>query len=75
MYYLEAASLVAYVDRAFGRDRLRALWPVGGFRDIENRLGVDAATLERRWRADIAQRTASASWPTIWRATQSKGCE
>jgi hypothetical protein len=29
IYYMEAASLFAFVDRAFGRQKLKEFWPVG----------------------------------------------
>lgn len=76
VFYLEAADLVQFVDRVYGRDRLRAMWSTGGMANTQNTLGVDLAALERDWRAAVAARSAPA-WPgwTSWRARLNQyGC-
>ena len=73
--YMEAASLVAFVDRAFGREPLRRLWARGADGEVRQRIGVDLPTLETQWRMAIAQREPTVSWATIWRATIARGCE
>ena len=75
MYYMQAASLFDFVDREFGRAKLRALWPIGAYANIRRRLGVDLATLERRWLADVARQKPGDSWAAIWSATKARGCE
>jgi hypothetical protein len=73
--YLASASLVGYVDRVYGRPRLRALWS-GGLRDVRRVLGVEADVLERDWRATLARRPAPAvSWAGLWTAIAARGCE
>jgi hypothetical protein len=39
-YYLESASVVSFIDRTYGRRRLREFWRTGGFGGIERSLGV-----------------------------------
>lgn len=76
MYYVEGASLVEYIDRTYGRKKLRAFWPIGAWTDSQQRLGVDIATLERDWRASIARhRAPAASWAHIFRRITAQGCE
>jgi hypothetical protein len=75
LYYSEAASLVDYIDRTYGRTRLRAFWPTGAYDAIKQRLGVDLSTLERDWRADLARQTPSAPWSTVFKRAASRGCE
>jgi hypothetical protein len=73
--YLASASLVGYVDRTYGRAGLRALW-TAGLRGAEGAIGVDAATLERGWRAALARYPAPAvTWPGLWSAIGARGCE
>lgn len=75
IYYMQAASLFDFVDRTFGRAKLRAFWPIGAYANIRQRLGIDLPTLEKRWLADVARRKPSDSWAEIWSATKSRGCE
>jgi hypothetical protein len=75
IFYMEAASLFEFVDRTFGRARLRAFWPIGAYANIKQRLGVDLPTLEKRWLADVARNKPRDSWAAIWSATKSRGCE
>jgi len=75
IHYYESASLVRYVDRVFGRSKLRALWSRGGLANVSEVLGVDAPTLERNWRASIARTTAPTSWPALWSEIGAFGCE
>ena len=72
---MEAASLVAFVDRTFGREPLRRLWTAGADGDVGQRIGVDLPTLEAQWRTAISQHAPTVSWATIWRATIARGCE
>jgi hypothetical protein len=71
-HYLQAASVVDHIDRAYGREALRRLWRTG---DIRRSLGVAPAALERRWRASLARSRAPASWDAIRRAIMARGCE
>jgi hypothetical protein len=73
--YMEAASLIGFVDRTFGRKALRRLWAPGADGEVRQRIGVDLPTLETQWRMAIAQREPTVSWATIWRATIARGCE
>jgi hypothetical protein len=73
--YLQSASVVAYIERVHGRRRLRAFWSTGGFGGSEHSLGVGAAVLEARWRADVARRRTPASWAAMWRVIHAHGCE
>ena len=73
--YVEAGSLVAYIDRRYGRDRLRTLWQQWDERKIEAILGIDRASLERQWQSDLARHTPSADWATIFPLLVSRGCE
>jgi len=74
-YYYESASLVRYIARTFGRKKLRALWSMGGLANVKPALGIDAATLERDWRASIARTPARATWPALWGEISAFGCE
>ena len=75
IHYYESASLVRYIDRVYGRSRLRALWAAGGLANVNGILGVDAQTLERNWRASIAQTKAPTTWPALWNEIRVFGCE
>jgi hypothetical protein len=70
VFYLEAAGLVRYVDRIYGRDKVRALWSNGGLANVRETLGVSRARLERDWRAAVAATPATPAWPgwPAWRA-------
>ena len=74
VHYLESADVAAYVDHVYGRAGLRALW-AGGLRGAPRAIGVTADTLEAHWRADVARRTPTASWNTMHRAVEARGCE
>ena len=73
--YYESASLVSYIDRVYGRDRLRVLWAAGGLANVTEILGIDAQTLERNWRASIARKKAPTTWPALWSEIRAFGCE
>ncbi|HEV7388476.1 MAG TPA: hypothetical protein VGN73_07695, partial [Gemmatimonadaceae bacterium] len=75
VHYYQSASLVRYIDRVYGRDRLRALWAAGGLVNVTGILGIDAQTLERNWRASIARTPAHTSWPALWSEIRAFGCE
>lgn len=75
VHYYQSASLVRYIDRVYGRQRLRALWTAGGLISVAQILGVDAATLERNWRASIAREKAPTTWPALWSEIRAFGCE
>jgi hypothetical protein len=74
VHYLQSASIVRYVERVHGRRGVRALWS-SGLRGVQQSLGVDVATLERGWRADLGKRAAPASWATMSAAIRARGCE
>jgi hypothetical protein len=73
--YLSAASLVSFIDRSFGRAALREFWRHGDFDGARKTLGVDAATLEARWRADAGSRIPRTTWRRLWPSIHSHGCE
>jgi hypothetical protein len=75
VHYYESASLVRYIDRVYGRKQLRALWSMGGLANVRPALGIDAATLERNWRASIARTPARTTWPALWGEIRAFGCE
>jgi hypothetical protein len=74
-HYVEAASVVTYIDRVYGRKRLREFWASGGLGGVERSLGVDVTTLEMRWRTEIANHIAPPSWARIWSDIRVHGCE
>jgi hypothetical protein len=61
-FYLESADLLRFIDRTYGRDKLRAMWSNGGLAKTRTTLGVRLAGLEKRWRASVAARAAP-PWP------------
>jgi len=73
-YYIEGASLVEYIERRFGHDGLRALWPIGAYDDVDRRLGINRATLERDWRASLPPAPTS-GWAEIFTNITRRGCE
>jgi hypothetical protein len=75
VHYYWSASLVQYIDRRFGRGRLRRLWSQGGLARAPEILGIDAATLERDWKAEVDRMVPRAGWPEIWGAIKARGCE
>jgi hypothetical protein len=72
--YLESASVVDYLDRTFGRAKLRALW-TSGLSDSPRLLGRTAPELEVAWREEIRKTRAPASWDVMWSAINAHGCE
>lgn len=73
--YLASASLVAYVDRTYGRPALRRLW-TAGLAGVRGALGVDAAEVERGWHAALARHPAPrVTWAGLWTAIAARGCE
>jgi hypothetical protein len=75
MYYAEAASLIAYIDKRWGRAKLRAFWPIGAYKNIQTRLGVDVPTLERDWRASLKLENPKATWKASFADITRRGCE
>ena len=75
IHYLSAGSLVEFIDRTWGRDKVRQLWQSGGMGGAEKLLGVTPLTLEQRWRSHVAQQTAPVIWSVIRRDVASLGCE
>jgi hypothetical protein len=75
MHTFQAASLVAYIDQTYGRRRLRAFWRSGGLDGVKRTLGIDAATLEKRWRASVARRSPSVTWARMSARIRERGCE
>jgi hypothetical protein len=77
--YLQAASLLSFIDEKYGRDRLRAVWSNGALRNVRQTLGVDMPTLERQWQQHVAQidaRTpAPPRWADVWNGIATHGCE
>jgi hypothetical protein len=74
VHALEAASLIHYIDRKYGRRKLRALW-TGGLAGIDRSLGVDLEALEMGWRASLSRITPEASWQRTWAKMDARGCE
>jgi hypothetical protein len=68
VFYLQSADLVRFIDRTYGREKLRAMWSNGGLANARNTLGVDVDKLERSWRSSVAASPAPAwpGWPA-WR--------
>ncbi len=75
VHYLSAASLVLYIDAAFGREKLREMWRSGGLAASDRVLGVSTLELERRWRANIEAVPPPARWSAIAREINRQGCE
>ena len=75
IHYLSAGSLVEFIDRTWGRDKLRQLWQSGGMGGAERVLGVTPLTLEQRWRSHVAEQAGAVSWGVIRRRVATLGCE
>lgn len=75
IHYLSAGSLVEFIDRTWGRDKVRQLWQSGGMGAAERVLGVTPLTLEQRWRSHVAQQAGEVSWGVIRRSVAALGCE
>lgn len=73
--YVEGASLVQYIDRRWGRAKLKAFWPIGAYKNIQQRLGVDLPTLERDWKASLAKEKPVATWDAYFKDLTLHGCE
>lgn len=76
VFYLQSAGLAQFIEKTYGRDKLRAVWSNGGLAKVRETLGADLVTLERDWRATVAATPAPAwpGWPT-WRAQLNRlGC-
>jgi hypothetical protein len=74
-YYMQAASMVSYIQRRFGLARLRQFWRDGGLSHAEQSLGLGVGALERDWRASLATRRASMPWSVFLSAVVAHGCE
>ncbi|MFL5468265.1 MAG: hypothetical protein ACJ8AE_00540 [Gemmatimonadaceae bacterium] len=74
VHYLEAASLVTFIDSTYGRQRLRNVWR-RGLKTNDNRSGLDAAGLERVWRAEVKHQKPAKAWSAIWPEIRAHGCE
>ena len=74
IYSIEAASLIDYIERVYGRAQLRALWQADRDDQIERILGVHVATLEREWRATVTRSTPSPPWTEVFRRIAVAGC-
>lgn len=75
VHYMESASLVQYIDRRFGRAKLKTFWSTGGLGGIRKSLGIDAAELESGWKASLARVAPKSSWPSLWAKINARGCE
>jgi hypothetical protein len=75
VHYAEAATLVHYIDRVYGKKKLREFWSTGGFGGVEKSLGVDVETLEKNWRESLAATSPKSSWAALWRRIDAHGCE
>lgn len=75
VHYLSAGSLVEFIDRTWGRVKLRELWQSGGMGGAERVLGVTPLTLEQRWRSHVAEQTAPEQWNAMRRQVAALGCE
>jgi hypothetical protein len=75
VHYAEAATLVGYIDRSFGKKKLRDVWTARGPNGIEQALGIPADSLDARWRASLARTAPRSSWASLWRRIDAHGCE
>lgn len=77
VFYLQSADLVQFIDRTFGREKLRTVWSGDGLAGVRETLGVDRWTLERDWRAAVSAAPAPVAWLgwPAWRAELDRhGC-
>jgi hypothetical protein len=74
VHYYEAASLVRYIDRTYGRKKLRAIW-TSGLDDSGRILGIAPDSLESKWRATLSNVAPKMSWPKWWARVKARGCE
>lgn len=72
--YVEAASLIDYVDRVYGPERVRALWRAKQHQQVRDILGVDRSALEAGWRSSLARVAPSAPWSNVFQSTVTIGC-
>ena len=75
IHYLSAGSLVEFIDRTWGRDKLRELWQSGGMGGAGRVLGVTPLALEQRWRSHVAEQTTPERWNAMRRQIAALGCE
>jgi hypothetical protein len=75
IHYLSAGSLVEFIDRTWGRVKLRQLWQSGGMGGAERVLGITPLTLEQRWRSHVAEQAAPEQWNVMRRQVAALGCE
>ena len=66
--YFTAASIIAYINRVYGRERVRALWR-------ETNPGTEVEAFAPAWRAEITRHQTPASWNTIFPGIRAHGCE
>jgi hypothetical protein len=74
-HYMESASLVRYIDRTYGRKKLRAFWSTGGLGGAVVSLGITPEALEERWRESLRKTSPKSSWATLWNRIKARGCE
>ena len=73
--YLSAGSLVSFIDKTWGRDKLRELWQSRGMSGAQQVLGVSPLVIEQRWRDSVMREPPAASWHVISRSIAQSGCE
>jgi hypothetical protein len=69
----QAASLLQFVDRVYGRNKLRALWS-SGVGDSRKVLGISPDSLELKWRGRLSNVTPKMSWTKWWTRVKARGC-
>ena len=74
-HYLASASLILYIDREYGRAKVKELWQNRGLANAQQILGVSTLTLESQWRKTVASHRSPASWEVMSRAIDKEGCE
>ena len=74
VHYISAGSLVQFIDRTWGRERLRHLWK-SGMAGARQSLGASSLAVEQRWRAHVSNQRPQAGWPSIARQIERTGCE
>lgn len=75
IHYLSAGSLIEFIDRTWGRDKIRQLWRSGGMGGADRVLGVTPLALEERWRSHVAEQVAPQNWNVMRRQVAALGCE
>jgi hypothetical protein len=74
VHYLESAALVNYIDRTYGRAKLKEVWK-SGLAGLPAVLGVEVAALERGWLASLAAVRSKSSWAVFSEQLRRRGCE